>query len=145
MKWFDYAAPTSVREAVELLAAHPRAQLLAGGTDLLVQLRAGRKETDLVVDVKRIPELNALEYDPARGLTEIRRVLHPAGELRMLEHVRAATPWRARMQDVIQPVWTWIAGGCHPNRDTEAAVARAGFTIDDRRAEGTMRRFRARL
>ncbi len=69
MKWFDYATPPSVGEAVGLLTAHPAARLLAGGTDLLVQLRAGRKETDLVVDLKRIRELNALEYDPARGLT----------------------------------------------------------------------------
>jgi CO/xanthine dehydrogenase FAD-binding subunit len=69
VKWFDYAAPVSVAEAVGLLTAHPSARLLAGGTDLLVQLRAGRKETDLVVDAKRIPELNALHYDPAHGLT----------------------------------------------------------------------------
>jgi carbon-monoxide dehydrogenase medium subunit len=69
LKWFDYAAPATVREAVDLLAAHPRAKLLAGGTDLLVQLRSGRKDTDLVVDVKRIPELTSVQYDPARGLT----------------------------------------------------------------------------
>ncbi len=69
MKWFDYAAPRSVSEAVGLLASHPGARLLAGGTDLLVQLRAGRKETDYVVDLKRIPELNAIDYDPQRGLT----------------------------------------------------------------------------
>ena len=69
MKWFDYAAPASVAEAVGLLTAHPNARLLAGGTDLLVQLRAGRKVTDLVVDAKHIPELNAIHYDAARGLT----------------------------------------------------------------------------
>lgn len=69
MKWFDYAAPVSVDEAVGLLVARPAARLLAGGTDLLVQLRAGRKETNLVIDVKRIPELNEMRYDPARGLT----------------------------------------------------------------------------
>ena len=82
--------------------------------------------------------------DPARGLSEVRRVLRADGELRMLEHVRAATPWRARLQDRLQPAWTRIAGGCHPNRDTEATVRRSGFSIDERRAQGAMRRFRAR-
>jgi len=69
VKWFDYAAPSSVAEAIGLLTAHPSARLLAGGTDLLVQIRAGRKETDLVVDAKHVPELNAIHYDPAVGLT----------------------------------------------------------------------------
>jgi len=69
VKWFDYAAPRSVAEAAGLLRKHPRALPLAGGTDLLVQLRAKRKATDLVVDVKRIPELNEISFDPARGLT----------------------------------------------------------------------------
>ena len=69
MKWFDYAAPQSLDQAVALMAAHPGARPLAGGTDLLVQMRSGRKETDYVVDVKRVPELNEIAYDPARGLT----------------------------------------------------------------------------
>lgn len=69
MKWFDYAAPTSLPDALALIAAHPQALLLAGGTDLLVQMRAGRKQTDFVIDLKRIPDLNALTYDPAAGLT----------------------------------------------------------------------------
>jgi carbon-monoxide dehydrogenase medium subunit len=69
VKWFDYAAPHTLDEAVALMAAHPGARPLAGGTDLLVQLRSGRKETDCVVDVKRVPELNELTYDPAHGLT----------------------------------------------------------------------------
>jgi ubiquinone/menaquinone biosynthesis C-methylase UbiE len=81
---------------------------------------------------------------PARGLAEVRRVLRPGGTLRMLEHVRADTRWHARAQDLIQPAWTWLAGGCHPNRDTETTVGHAGFIIDERRARGTMRRFRAR-
>lgn len=69
MKWFDYAAPSTVNDALSLMASHPGARLLAGGTDLLVQLRAGRKETDFVIDVKHIGELNALDGDPAAGLT----------------------------------------------------------------------------
>jgi CO/xanthine dehydrogenase FAD-binding subunit len=69
VKHFDYTAPQSLAEAVRLLGANPRALLLAGGTDLLVQLRAGRKTTDLVIDIKRVPELNEIRCDPARGLT----------------------------------------------------------------------------
>jgi CO/xanthine dehydrogenase FAD-binding subunit len=69
VNWFDYAAPATVGEAVALMTAHPSARLLAGGTDLLVQLRAGRKGTDFVIDLKRIPELNAIDYEAARGLT----------------------------------------------------------------------------
>ena len=85
--------------------------------------------------------------DPARGLAEIRRVLAPGGELRMLEHVRSPVPWRARWEDRIQPLWTRVSGGCHPNRDTEAAVEANGFRIvaATRRAQGFMRRFTARV
>jgi len=70
LKWIDYAAPHSVREAVDLLnEAGDRARILAGGTDLLVQLRVGAHDLDLVVDGKGIPELNELSYDPVNGLT----------------------------------------------------------------------------
>ena len=70
MKWVDYASSHSVREAVDLLAeAGDRACILAGGTDILVQLRGGRTQADLVVDVKNIPELNEITYDPEGGLT----------------------------------------------------------------------------
>ena len=71
MKWIDYANPHSVREAVDILAEHKeRARLLAGGTDILVQLRGGRRQVvDLLLDAKNIPELNELTYDPVAGLT----------------------------------------------------------------------------
>lgn len=84
--------------------------------------------------------------DPALGLAEVRRVLRAGGTLRMLEHVRATRGLKARFQDRWQPLWTRITGGCHWNRDTEAAVARAGFEIEagQRRARGDMRRFVAR-
>jgi carbon-monoxide dehydrogenase medium subunit len=56
-----YEAPNSVEAAVKLLASEAgMARVLAGGTDLLVQLRSGRTEPDLVVDVKRIAAMKAI-------------------------------------------------------------------------------------
>jgi ubiquinone/menaquinone biosynthesis C-methylase UbiE len=81
---------------------------------------------------------------PDRALAQARRVLKDDGELRLLEHVRSQTPWKARMQDRITRLWAFVTGGCHPNRDTEAAVARAGFGVVERRAKNDMRRLAAR-
>lgn len=84
--------------------------------------------------------------EPPRAFREVRRVLTPEGTLRMLEHVRATSPFHARLQDAFQPLWTRFTGGCRPNRDTESAARAADFRVDEgsRRASGTMRRFVAR-
>ncbi len=69
MKAFDYAAPGTVGEAIVLLAEKgDRARILAGGTDIIVQVREGRRSVDLLVDVKDIPELNELSFDSRQGL-----------------------------------------------------------------------------
>ncbi|HET6881237.1 MAG TPA: xanthine dehydrogenase family protein subunit M [Pirellulales bacterium] len=69
MKDFEYAAATSVEQAVSLLETRgDRAKILAGGTDIIVQLREGLREADLVLDVKKIPELTSLSFDEKQGL-----------------------------------------------------------------------------
>ncbi len=70
MEAIEFTTPKTIDEAVQAMAAAgDRARALAGGTDLLVQLRGGRRSADLVVDVKDIPELNAISYNPQNGLT----------------------------------------------------------------------------
>ncbi|HEV3204272.1 MAG TPA: xanthine dehydrogenase family protein subunit M [Gemmataceae bacterium] len=69
MKDFDYLAPRSIAETVHILSEKgDRARVLAGGTDIIVQVREQRRDLDLLVDVKNIPELNELAYDPQKGL-----------------------------------------------------------------------------
>jgi carbon-monoxide dehydrogenase medium subunit len=56
-----YEAPRTLESAVALLAgAQGSAQILAGGTDLLVRMKSGVSEPDLVVDIKRIDGMHAI-------------------------------------------------------------------------------------
>ena len=58
----EFLAPQSVDQAVEILQkANGDAAVLAGGTDLLVQLKNSTRRPRIIVDIKRIPELSALE------------------------------------------------------------------------------------
>ena len=57
---FTYAAPESVEGVLAALAERPgRARLLAGGTDLLPNLKHGIEEADVVVSLQRVPDLAA--------------------------------------------------------------------------------------
>jgi len=67
----EYVAPKTLDEAIAALqrdgGVTPR--VLAGGTDIIVMARENRRPTDIMVDVKAIPELMELSYDPGSGLT----------------------------------------------------------------------------
>ena len=66
--------------------------------------------------------------DQDRSLTEIRRVLRPAGRLLFIEHVRSDDPALARFQDRINWLNRFLVG-CECNRQTLAAIEGAGFTV----------------
>ena len=67
MPSLSFTAPTTVDEAINALARAPGlAKPLAGGTDLLVQLRSGRIRPELIVDTKRIPGLIGIREESGR-------------------------------------------------------------------------------
>jgi ubiquinone/menaquinone biosynthesis C-methylase UbiE len=68
--------------------------------------------------------------DVKAALTEAARVLRPAGRLLVLEHVRSRDPGLARWQDRLVLLQRVMADGCHPNRDTLAAIRQAGYEFE---------------
>jgi ubiquinone/menaquinone biosynthesis C-methylase UbiE len=63
----------------------------------------------------------------ATALSEMRRVLKPAGRLLFVEHGAAGDAGVRLWQDRLDPVWTRLAGGCHMNRPIDTLIADAGF------------------
>lgn len=84
-----FEAPETVEAAITLMAQEPgEARPLAGGTDLLVQLKTGRVQPDLIVDLKRIPSMTAITQED--GGFRIGGAV-PAAE--MLEHDALKAAW----------------------------------------------------
>jgi ubiquinone/menaquinone biosynthesis C-methylase UbiE len=123
----------------EVLAVEPEPYLrrlaLAAARQALVPIRVvdGTAEAlpapDGAVDAVVASLVLCTVTDPDQALVEVRRVLRPGGTLRFYEHVRADDPRLARWQDRLRRPWGWLVGGCHPNRDTVAAIAAAGLRV----------------
>ena len=94
-----YDQPTTVDQAVALLAdSGEAAAVLAGGTDLLVQLRAGLHRPEHIVDIKRIPELMSITED-GDGFTIGAAV--PSAELNEHAGLKAAWPGVLEAMDLV--------------------------------------------
>lgn len=65
-----------------------------------------------------------------RTLAEIRRVLKPGGEVRLIEHIRSERAIPGLLMDVFNPLWRiWNRIGCNMNRRTDAKLRAAGFQL----------------
>ena len=69
--------------------------------------------------------------DQSAVLAETLRVLRPGGLLLFYEHVRSAHRVLAAAEDLFTPLWSRVAGGCHPNRDTAAGIEGAGLALQN--------------
>jgi ubiquinone/menaquinone biosynthesis C-methylase UbiE len=129
--------PSSV---VEVVAVEPEPNLRARAVEAArqapvpIRVIAGVAQrlplVDASVDAGVVAGLLCSLPDPALGLAELARVIRSNGELRFYEHVRAPQAGLAGLQHLLDAtVWPRVFGGCHPNRDTEATIAHAGFAI----------------
>ena len=140
-----YEAPESVDEAVGLLAGGggPRGRVLAGGTDLLVQLRAGVVSPDLVVDVKRIRETREIRVEDGRLVIGAAVTGAELGE-----HAAAKSMWPGVVEAAeligstqIQGRASLVGNLCNasPAADTVPALIAAGATCRVAGPHGTRR------
>ena len=67
----DVMVPTSLQDALQVLAQTPGCTVLAGGTDLMVELNGGHRQVSSVVAVNRLAELRTWRHDPAAGLLHL--------------------------------------------------------------------------
>jgi CO/xanthine dehydrogenase FAD-binding subunit len=133
MSSLSYAAPTSVDDAVKLLAgASGLAKVLSGGTDLLVQLRSGRLKPDLIVDTKKIPGMIGIRAENGGFLIG---AATPGAVVEAHAGLNAAWPGLVEALDLIGS--TQIQGRCSlagnlcnasPAADSVPALFAAGAT-----------------
>jgi len=108
MSNLSYAAPTSVDDAVKLLAgASGLAKVLSGGTDLLVQMRSGRLKPDLIVDTKKIPGIIGIREENGAFVVG---AATPGAVVEAHEGMKAAWPGVVEALDLIGS--TQVQGRC---------------------------------
>lgn len=131
-------------EAVtSVISVEPSASMRAAAAPRLRAARARGIDVDVVdalaenlplpdhsVDSVLLAYVLCTVADVDAALAEVRRVVKPGGAVCVMEHVRAREgTWLRASQRIVGPVWPRMAGGCHADRDTRAALARSGFDV----------------
>src|ERR1700730_11063677 len=92
-----YLSPHTLDEAVSAFAAAgSAARILAGGTDLLVQMRSGVLKPGLIVDIKKIAEMTAIDETADGGF----RIGAAASGMALAEHPRFGKVWPGVLEAV---------------------------------------------
>lgn len=122
--WIGVEPSAAMRRRLER-----RAEALGFPIELRGTLAGRLPAEDASCDVVLATLLLCSVDDPDALLTEIRRVLRPGGRFLFLEHVAAERGTRRRRwQERLTPLWSFLADGCHLDRETEARIRATGFT-----------------
>ncbi len=131
----EYLAPRTLEEACSLLSTHgDEARLLAGGTDLLPQIKRREQHPRYLIGLKAVPGLDHIDFEPSRGLR--------IGALATLGAVAGSPPVREHFEVLAQAVLAMaspqvrnlgtVAGNlCHasPAADTASPLIALGATL----------------
>jgi CO/xanthine dehydrogenase FAD-binding subunit len=103
----EYHVPTSIEEASVLLAGNAAARVLAGGTDLLVQMRGGLVQPSQIIDIKALPGITEAVLND-QGLTL--GAAAPAQSITERDDIKAVFPGLVEAMDLIGS--TQVQGRC---------------------------------
>ncbi len=95
----QYSAPDTVEAALRLLTSNPGCTVMAGGTDLIVQMQSGLRKPAHIIDIKRINELCEVSRTPAGGWRIGSAV--PGAELNENAELKACWPGFVEATDLI--------------------------------------------
>jgi carbon-monoxide dehydrogenase medium subunit len=132
---FEYFDPTTLSQAVELLRQHAgNAKILAGGTDLFLRMRHRAIRPEVVIDIKRIPELAGLHYSSQDGLRIGATVAHAtvAAHAAVRQHyggIATAAHWVGSLQTRHRGTVVGNLCNASPAADTAPALLAYGATI----------------
>ena len=128
------------KSGVRLMATDPdedflsRAEERAKSSAAEVSLKVARGESlpfedasfDAVVSATVLCSVQSVE----QALSEVKRVLRPGGQFRLIEHVKSDRAVAGALMDAFNPLWRAISRlGCNMKRATEASLRSTGFTL----------------
>lgn len=139
---FDYFRPDNLEEAVAYLDKNAGTNILAGGTDIMLELRSNKIDVKHLLDIKNIPETKELSYMPGKGLFIGASV--PVNKISEDDIIREKYPALAHSTDALASYQirnraTLIGNICHasPGADTSPPLLVYDAKVHIASSEGT--------